>query len=343
MVKYSLKYIIIPAILAVLLATTNSCKKEDNADLTVITKAVSEITYHSAVSGVEWQGGDENTVEGGICYSTEPNPTSSDNVSTFDIDRKETASKLWISQLAPDETYYLRAYLINFNGSSIKTFYGSEFEFTTLPFDKTIHFNPALTYGLVSDIEGNSYNTIHIGTQEWMAENLRTTRLNDNTPIAKITFDVPWSYINTPGYNWYDNDSVTYKTTFGARYNWYAVNTGKLCPAGWHAPSDDEWETMCVFLGGPDFAAGKLKETGTYHWDSLNEWDPPNEAASNESGFTALPGLVSGSYGGWWSTTRMNPNDPPVVWCYYLFNSTSKLYRSEVSGMNDQSVRCIKD
>jgi uncharacterized protein (TIGR02145 family) len=170
-----------------------------------------------------------------------------------------------------------------------------------------------------------------------MAENLRTTRLNDNTSISKVTFSSEWSDIKTPGYNWCNKDSDNYKTTYGAIYNWYAVNTGILCPAGWHVPSDDEWETLCTFLGGPDLAVYKLKETGTNHWNA------PNEGATNESGFTALPGLYGGFYCGWWSTTRINPYDPPVVWTYYILNDNSNLNRSEVSGVNGQNVRCIKD
>lgn len=320
-----------------LAVTLNSCTKEEEGNLTVITSPVSEITYHSAVSGVEWQGSIDNLVDGGICYSKKSNPTCNDSVSAFDINRIETASDLWFGQLTPNTTYHARAYLIKFTGSSILTYYGAEVEFTTLVFDKTIQFNPDLSYGSLADIEGNAYKTIEIGTQVWMAENLRTTKLNDGTSIPKVTFIGAWSDPRTPGYNWCDKDSDNYSATYGATYNWYTVNTGKLCPAGWHVPSDDEWETLSAFLGGPDQAAHKLKETGISHWDA------PNEDAANASGFTALPSGYQGMFCGWWSTTRMNPYDPSLVWIYYISKHTPNLNRSEAFGMNGMNVRCMKD
>jgi len=335
-VKYSVRITIVAFAYAMLTATMNSCTKEEEGNLTVITSPVSEITYHSAVSGVEWQGIIDNLVDGGICYSKKLNPTCNDSVSSFDIDRIETASDLWFGELTPNTTYHIRAYLIKFTGSSIMTYYGSEVEFTTLAFDKAIQFNPGLNYGSISDIEGNSYKTIEIGTQVWMAENVRTTRLNDGTPIPKVTFSDAWSDVSTPGYNWCDKDSDNYSATYGAIYNWYTVNTGKLCPAGWHVPSDDEWETLCAFLGGPDQAAYKLKETGTSHWEA------PNEGATNASGFTALP-RFQGWFCVWWSTTRINPVDPPVVWVYYILNDASNLYRGDAHGLYGMNVRCIKD
>lgn len=314
----------------------NSCSKEEEGNLTVMTKPVSEVTYHSAKSGVEWQGGSDNLVDGGICYSTKPNPTCNDSVSAFDIKNIETASDLWFGQLTPNTIYRIRAYLIQFTGSSVRTFYGPEIEFTTLAFDKSIQFNPGIDYGSLSDIEGNTYRSVEIGTQVWMAENLRTSRLNDGTSIPKVTFSDPWWDVSTPGYNWCDKDSDNYSTTYGAMYNWYTVNTGKLCPTGWHVPSDDEWETLCAFLGGPGQAAHKLKETGSIHWDA------PNDGATNESGFTALPGC-SGNFCGWWSTTRMNPYDPALVWFYYIVNNSPYLQRAESFGASDMNVRCMKD
>jgi uncharacterized protein (TIGR02145 family) len=317
-------------------ATMNSCSKEEEGNLTVVTIPVSEITYHSAKSGVEWQGGSDNLVDGGICYSTKPNPTCNDSVFAFDIKNIDTASDLWVFQLTPNTTYRIRAYLIQFTGSSVRTFYGQEIEFTTLAFDKSIQFNPGIDYGSLSDIEGNTYRSVEIGTQVWMAENLRTSRLNDGTSIPKVTYSDPWWDVSTPGYNWCDKDSDNYSTTCGALYNWYTVNTGMLCPAGWHVPSDDEWETLCAFLGGPDQAAHKLKETGSIHWDA------PNDGATNESGFTALPDC-SGNFCGWWSTTRMNPYDPAPVWFYFIVNNSPYLQRAELFGSTGMNVRCMKD
>jgi len=141
-------------------------------------------------------------------------------------------------------------------------------------------FNPNLTYGTLSDIEGNSYKTIQIGTQVWMAENLKTAKYNDNTSIPLVTIGL-WGDTN-PAYSWYNNDPAT-KDTYGALYKWYTVATGKLCPTGWHVPSDVEWTTLTTFLGGEGVAGGRMKESGTGHWLT------PNSDATNSSGFTALP------------------------------------------------------
>ena len=116
-----------------------------------------------------------------------------------------------------------------------------------------------------------------------MAENLITTRLNDGTSIPNITEDQNWTTLTTPGYCWYNNET-NYTKGYGALYNWYTVNTGKLCPTGWHVPSDNEWTVFVDFLGDMDLANPKIRETGTTHWQSLTS------DATNISGFTALPG-----------------------------------------------------
>ena len=141
-----------------------------------------------------------------------------------------------------------------------------------------------LTYGLLTDIVGNTYKTIKIGTQTWMAENLKTTKYNDGTDILNITNTTESINLSTPGYCWYLNDAYKYKNIYGALYNWYVLNTGKICPAGWHVPSNLEWTTLTTYLGGDSVADRKLKETGTTHW--INTYT----GVTNSSGFTALPG-----------------------------------------------------
>jgi len=110
---------------------------------------------------------------------------------------------------------------------------------------------PVIVYGLdANDIDGNVYHTVIIGTQIWMVENLKTTKYNDGTSIANVTDNVEWIGLTSPAYCWYNN-YTSYKTQFGALYNWYAVNTGKLAPTGWHVPSHAEWTTLTnFFLGG---------------------------------------------------------------------------------------------
>jgi uncharacterized protein (TIGR02145 family) len=162
----------------------------------------------------------------------------------------------------------------------------------------------------VTDIDGNVYNTLNIGTQVWMTGNLKTTKYNNGSNIPLVTDNLGWAMLNTPGFCWYNNDSTSYSNPYGALYNWYTVNTGNICPNGWHMPNDTEWTTLFNYLGGSNVAGGKLKEIGTLHWNS------PNTGATNISGFTALPGAMRGGigvgtfldtiglYGAWWSSTE---------------------------------------
>ncbi len=122
--------------------------------------------------------------------------------------------------------------------------------------------NKTITFGFVActDKNNNNYTVVKIGNQTWMAENLKTTRFNDGTPIPLVSDNTTWSTLSTPGYCWYNNDSVNFKDFGGALYNWYAVNTAKLAPPGWHVPTDAEWTTLTNYVGGLDVAGGKLKK-----------------------------------------------------------------------------------
>jgi uncharacterized protein (TIGR02145 family) len=163
----------------------------------------------------------------------------------------------------------------------------------------------------VTDIDGNVYSTVTIGTQVWMGENLKTTRYNDGTAIPLVTDSTAWGNLRTPGYCWYLNDSAAYAylgNPFGALYNWYAVNTGKLAPTGWHVPTDAEWSTLASYLGGDSVAGGALKASG-------GSWASPNTGATDETGFNAYPngernnnGTFNnfGFIGYWWSATAYN-------------------------------------
>jgi uncharacterized protein (TIGR02145 family) len=194
----------------------------------------------------------------------------------------------------------------------------------------------------VSDIDGNVYKTITIETQIWMTENLKTTKYNDGTSIPFVTGST-WASLTTPGYCWYNHDTVNYKNIFGALYNWHAVNTGKLCPTGWHVPDNEEWKSLETFLGGAIIAGGKLKETGTKHWLVINT------GATNETGFTALPGGYRygkgkfgsiGYFGYWWSASEAHS---PYASCYYLGNESNSLLNHLNYRRNGYSVRCLKN
>jgi uncharacterized protein (TIGR02145 family) len=201
-----------------------------------------------------------------------------------------------------------------------------------------IVFNPNLTYNTLSDIEGNIYKTIQIGSQLWMAENLKTTKYNDGTDIPMFTGSTSSANLVVAGYNW-PNYSIDNKKTYGALYDWTVVGTGKLCPSGWHVPSDTEWNNILpAFQGTVSLAGGKLKETGTSHWVKYNT------EATNETGFTALPGGLfypSGLYEGlgyvghWWSSGCFD---------YQMFYNLGQVNRfgNNLSHMGF-SVRCTKD
>jgi uncharacterized protein (TIGR02145 family) len=194
----------------------------------------------------------------------------------------------------------------------------------------------------LTDIDGNVYKTITIGTQVWMAENLKTTKYNDGTPIPDVTNDTAWGNLITPGYCWYFNDGGIYKNLYGALYNWYAVNTGKLAPTGWHVPSDAEWDTLIIYLGGDSVAGGKMKETTSL-------WMTPNTGATNSSSFSALPGgkrNIDGLFffyfvgGNWWADTE---NDIySAINLTLVSTSAIAIYGSDFK-TNGFSIRCVKN
>jgi uncharacterized protein (TIGR02145 family) len=198
---------------------------------------------------------------------------------------------------------------------------------------------------IVKDVDGNVYSTTEIGNQIWMAENLKTTHYKDGTAITLVSNNGDWFKLSTPGYCWYNNDEATYKNSYGALYNGYVVTTEKLCPTGWHVPTDAEWTTLTTYLGGESVAGGKLKETGLIHWRS------PNTGATNEIDFTALPGGGrSGStgsfdyirdYGYWWSSTEYASI---YLWSRKMNYDDISVSRSNNQGKNmGFSVRCIKN
>jgi len=195
----------------------------------------------------------------------------------------------------------------------------------------------------VTDADGNGYHSVTIGTQVWMVENLRTTKYNDGTAIPLVTDGSVWSTDTTAAYCWYNNDEATYKSVYGALYNWFAVNSGKLSPAGWHVPTDAEWHTLITYLGDSTSSGGKLKQAGTAHWVS------PNTGATNSNGFTALPGgshytnglfYYNGKYGWYWSSTESSSTE---AWHEYMVYNSSAIVRTSGSKIIGFSVRCVKD
>jgi uncharacterized protein (TIGR02145 family) len=197
--------------------------------------------------------------------------------------------------------------------------------------------------------DGQVYRTIRIGNQVWMSENLRAEKLNDGTKISNVTVDTVWWHFYSPAYSWYSNDSLSFKAAYGALYNWYAVNTGKLCPSGWHVPTDAEWTTLSESLGGQHVAGDKLKATGEVFWK--NPYDKTIKP-SNESGFTAIPAGFRGCgevqptfdsmdyFASWWSSSVESEN---YIWRRYMENTSPEFWRDEVPRSVGLSVRCLKN
>ena len=179
-----------------------------------------------------------------------------------------------------------------------------------------------------------------------MAENLKTTTLIDGTVIPKIIDELSWYRLTSPGYCWYNNDEVVNKKTYGALYNWYTVNTAKLCPAGWHVPNDSDWAKLITFFRGTDIAGGKLK--------NKSGWRSADNYSNNESGFSGLPGGYGGILGFynmnilglWWSSSILKSSLlNEVVFAYTLelldVNPNALLTTEELQA--GLSVRCLKD
>lgn len=211
---------------------------------------------------------------------------------------------------------------------------------------------PEIERGTVNDVDGNTYGTVKIGSQTWMAENLRTTKYNDNTQIPNVTNDSAWGNITTPAYCWFDND-MSNKVPYGALYNWHSVNTGKLAPVGWHVATKDDWDQLFDYLGGSTVAGAKLKEVGISHWTS------PNDDATNETGFTAIPGgyryaadvidsihdgqfLNLGYRSTWWTATQ-DAEYPNTAWGIDLIWFANSIGSSNGPKGAGSAVRCVKD
>ena len=198
-------------------------------------------------------------------------------------------------------------------------------------------------YDSITDASGNIYKTVTIGTQVWMAENLKTTKYHDSADIPLIEDAGTWKDLSTPAYCWYNNDEAAHKTTYGALYNWHAVKTDKLCPIGWHVPNYDEWSVLIDYLGGEKIAGGKLKKMG------LDLWKAPNKDASNEFGFAALPGgfrgydakfIFLGEYASFWSSSWYNTFSAKSTGMNYKF---SKIHRFDYGKDFGLSVRCLRN
>jgi len=291
---------------------------------TLTSTAMSSIASTGASSGGNISSDGGATVSArGLVYSTSTNPTLSNTV--FMIGSGTGIFSGTLTGLTPNTTYYVRAYATN----SVGTAYGNEVSFTTLP--------PPVT-----DIDGNTYNTVLIGDQVWMSENLKTSRYRNGGSIPNVTDNTLWSNSTIGAWSYYNNDE-TNNAIYGKLYNWYTTLGDTLCPTGWGVPTDDEWTTLTDSLGGESVAGGKMKSIGNAYWND------PNTGAINSSGFTALPGGYRNSdgsfyiirdYAFFWSATELGFNG---AWFRYLNFGNGGVDRNLNVKSVGASVRCLRD
>ena len=308
----------------------NSCADpEASIALPVVsTDAVTNITSTSATCGGNITSDGGATIHSrGVCWSKWNPPTIFNKLTNDGSGDGGFTSN--ITGLSGDSTYFVCAYATNMSGTA----YGKVISFKTQPGSN----------GTVTDIDGNSYNYITIGTQVWMAENLKVTKYRDGSAIPNGFNLQTWGGLTSGAYLDYNDDPIG-SNTYGRLYNWYAINDSRdIAPVGWHVPTDSEWSVLTTYLGGEDIAGGKLKETGTSHWET------PNYAATNSTNFTALPGGCCDTYdtyggiyhsGYWWGSTESTSSNAYYRLMYYAWGGTSRYAADKANGF---SVRCIKD
>ncbi|HET9570188.1 MAG TPA: fibrobacter succinogenes major paralogous domain-containing protein [Bacteroidales bacterium] len=354
-------------------------------DPTVTTDGVANVTQYTATCSGEVAFSSE--VEGisyGVCWSSKPHPTVKDKCSDYTYLKKETNIKrpdvflCPIDSLVGETTYYVRAFATNLHSFSSgygyysigETAYGEEFSFTTDARTPT-----------VSDVDGNVYHTVQIGTQLWILENLRTTKYNDGTNIPTVKGEMGEKInLYSPLYfdYWYNSSSKWYnplnKNALGILYNGYAVATGILAPTGWHVPSMEDWIKLSDYLGGDSISGGKMKSVKSFVLANQIEflyegnWVGPNVGGTNSSGFSALPSGYynytkdildynvnnpntfgfsgNGYFGHWWSSTEVTSSQNTLLSIALDYSKASTYFTNANTAHGKRfgfSVRCLKD
>lgn len=326
--KKGLNFVVILCMLSFIILV-QGCKEPSLPELS--TAEVSGVTLNTAISGGNISSdGNEDIIARGVCWNTSGDPVITDSKTSDGTGSDSFTSNL--TGLVKGSVFYVRAYATN----SVGTSYGEQIIFSTQ----------------IDDLEANKYNTTLIGSQIWMAENLKATKYNDNTQIPNVTGTSAWIALTTDAYSWYDNDAVINKALYGAIYNWPAVKTGKLCPTGWHVPTDAEYGTMEVSLGMPQSEVSEWDWRGTdqgKQMKSSSGWST-NENGTNKSGFTALPNgyryYLNGGFNGigilgyWWTSTEA---DATTAYYRRLDGANNDVYRASAPKKAGKYVRCIKD
>ena len=326
------------ALLLVTLIIVAGCKKKSEVPSVIVTIPIivtgnfSNLLLNTVdfTGNVTTDGGSTVTKRGFAWSNTNQNPTLDND--TLVSGNGTGSFYSTIKGLKGQTKYYIRAYATN----QIGTGYGNTLNVQTI--DTTM-----------TDFDNNRYHIVQVGNQVWMAENLKVTHYRNGDIIPEISDGTQWSNLTTGAYCWFNNDQNTYKTLYGALYNWFAVSDARnISPAGWHIPSDAEWTILTTYLGGESEAGGKMKSVGTIEAGS-GLWFSPNSSATNETGFSALPGGDRwhdgtihdlGYYGYWWSATEYDLLD---AWPRSLDSVNGWISRVNSYKTSGFSIRCLRD
>lgn len=316
-------------LLGIVLLSTYSCKKDKpETPLAPVINTIgadSVRLYRANVKG-NVETGTEALTEFGICYGIHTNPTANDFMVKAAGTTGEFTCKL--KELKAGTHYFARAYAIDKHG----TYYGKNIEFETME-------------ATVNDIDQNVYDAIEIGNQVWLKQNLKTTRFSNGDLIdttETMNADIVSSLIVEPRFQWPAQGDEANVEIYGRHYTWYVtIDSRKICPSGWHVPSDTEWTELINFLGGEAVAGGKLK--------SIEIWPGPNTGATDEFGFSAVPGghrIYAGYWGAFgqnatmWTSTEID-NEWAKSWV--PINEGTRIYPANWVKKNAAAIRCIKN
>lgn len=313
--------------IAFILLANAACEKQEEATLPdLVTIVVSEVGTDNVTCGgmVHHDGGKTVTDRGIMIGKTEQPEIDGLKISmgagTGFFEQK-------IENLDPGTTYYLNAYAENGVGVA----FGLVKSFKTL--------------GIITDVDGNSYEVVEIGNQTWMAENLKTSKYRNGDPIPLVDNEEEWFLIDSSGAFCYYNDDQNNNLVYGKLYNWHALaDVRGICPEGFTVPDNEDWSTLVAYAGGPETAGSGLKHKGFEYWQI------PNAGATNATGFTALPGgyrvgngfFSKGKFANFWSATEHPENDGIGVYFLTVSYDNTYAYMATMFKRAGHSVRCIK-
>lgn len=320
--------------------SSDSNNSNNNSNNIITTINPTNITSTSFDSGGNILSNNGTFIIGGICWSTSPNPTISNDVTT-NVITNNTFTSITGPTLTPNTVYYIRAYAQGSTG----ILYGNEISITTNVVPQPV-LNPNLTYGSLTDIDGNNYPTIQICNQIWMAKNLNTSKYKNGDLIPQVQDPLQWANLTTGAWCYYKNESSN-GSVYGKLYNRYAVDDSRgLAPSGWHIATEQEYLSLNNCLG-ISLQGCKLREIGTLHW-GINY-----SCSTNESGFTAIPaGERSnlGEFSSWASIENGNFYGGTTFWTgtinkrAYLPGSNSGFAPDYLNNQQvGYSIRCVKN